>query len=286
MRRPRRRSIETLTTAELRLMRQAGLVVARALKAMTATVRAGMTTREVDAIAVEILAQHQARSNFLGYEPGYGVAPYPAVTCVSVNDEVVHGIPGERVLMAGDLVSIDFGAIIGGCHGDAARSVIVGPDQTGPAGQAVAALNQAVEAALWAGIGAARLGGRIAEISAAIETSIKGAGPYGIVRDFTGHGIGHRMHQEPDIPNYRVGGRSPVIEPGMCFAIEPIATLGGHQVNVLDDDWTVVTADSSVSCHWENTITVTQHGLWVLTEEDGGEAALGRLGLPFGPLAD
>ncbi len=281
MRRPRRRAIEILTTADLRLMRQAGLVVARALRAMTEAVRAGMTTREVDAIAVEILAQHRATSNFKGYEPGYGVPPFPAVTCLSVNDEVVHGIPSERVLREGDLLSIDFGAIVGGCHGDAARSVIIG--QGSPQ---VEGLNQAVEAALWAGIGAARLGGRTSEISAAIEASIKAAGSYAIVRDFTGHGIGHRLHQEPDVPNYRTGGRGPVIGAGMCFAIEPIAALGGYHVATMDDGWTVVTADSSVTAHWENTITVTARGLWVLTEEDGGEATLKRLGLPFGPLAD
>jgi methionyl aminopeptidase len=235
----------------------------------------------VDAVAVAVLARAGATSSFLKYEPGYGVPPYPAVTCLSVNDEVVHGIPSDRVLQAGDLLSIDFGASVEGYHGDAARSVEIGAVEP-----PVAQLNQATEASLWAGIGAARLGGTITEISAAVEASLKHSGRYGIVREYTGHGIGHHMHQPPEIPNYRTSGRSPVIEPGMCLAIEPMATLGGYATDVRDDEWTVVTSDASVGAHWENTITVTQHGLWVLTEEDGGEARLTALGLPYGPLAD
>ncbi len=262
-------------------MRRAGLVVARALRRMTTEVQEGMTTAEVDAIAVEALARDGARSNFLHYSPGYGVPPYPAVTCLSVNEEVVHGIPSDRVLRSGDILSIDFGAIVEGYHGDAARSVLIGR-----ADPKVAALSAATEASMWAGIGAARLGGVIGEISAAVERSLKQSGRYGIVRDYTGHGIGHQMHQPPEIPNYRTGRPGPTIERGMCLAIEPMATLGRARVAELDDEWTVVTADGSMAAHWENTITVTAHGLWVLTEEDGGEADLKRLGLPFGPLAD
>jgi len=273
--------IEILSEADLKLMRRAGLVVARALDAMTTAVRPGMTTAEVDAIAVEVLREAGATSSFLGYAPGYGVPPYPAVTCLSVNDQVVHGIPSARVLQEGDLLSIDFGAIVGGFHGDAARTVGVGT-----VAPEVERLSRATETALWAGIAAARLGGHISDISAAVERSVKRAGRYGIVRGYTGHGIGHAMHQPPDIPNYGPPGRGPVIEPGMCLAIEPMITLGRQTTDVLDDDWTVVTADGTVAAHWENTITVTRHGVWVLTEPDGGEAALGRLGVPFGPLAD
>ncbi|MDR2975330.1 MAG: type I methionyl aminopeptidase [Propionibacteriaceae bacterium] len=279
MRRPRE-VIEILSDDELKLMRQAGLVVAEALTRMTGSAREGMTTNEVDAIGAEVLARHGATSNFLGYEPGYGIPPYPAVSCLSVNNEVVHGIPSDRVLKKGDLLSIDFGAIVQGYNGDAARSVIIGS-----ADPAVVALAQATEASLWAGIGAARVGGTIGEISAAVERSVRRSGHYGIVRDFTGHGIGHHMHQPPDIPNYRCG-RGATIARGMCLAIEPMVTLGRDRVATLEDEWTVVTVDSSVAAHWENTITVTSHGLWVLTEEDGGEAMLTRLGLPFGPLAD
>ena len=273
--------IELMSEDELKMMRKAGLAVARGLQEMTSSVRAGMTTREVDAIGAESLARSGATSNFLGYEPGYGVPPFPAVSCLSVNDEVVHGIPSERVLKQGDLLSIDFGGIVGGYHGDAARSVGIGELEP-----LVAKLNRDTEASMWAGIGAARLGGTIAEISEAVERSLKSNGRYGIVRDYTGHGIGHHMHQPPDIPNYRTSGRTATIAPGMCLAIEPMATLGGRQTDVLDNEWTVVTVDGSVGAHWENTITVTAKGLWVLTELDGGEAALKRLGLPFGPLAD
>jgi len=262
-------------------MRKAGLVVAQALHEMTMSAREGMTTREVDAIAVEVLARAGASSSFLNYEPGYGVPPYPAVSCLSVNDEVVHGIPGDRVLKDGDLLSIDFGAIVEGLHGDAARSVGIGTLEP-----LVARLSEATEQSMWAGISAARLGGRIGDISAAVERSLKRSGRYGIVRDYTGHGIGHCMHQPPDIPNYGPPGRGPVIEAGMALAIEPMATLGSYRTDVLDDEWTVVTADGSVGAHWENTVTVTKNGWWVLTELDGGEEALGRLGLPYAPLAD
>ncbi|MCL2735106.1 MAG: type I methionyl aminopeptidase [Propionibacteriaceae bacterium] len=262
-------------------MRKAGLVVARALDEITRTARAGMTTREVDAIAVEVLARAGAASSFLGYEPGYGVPPYPAVTCLSVNEVVVHGIPSDRVLADGDLLCVDFGAIVGGYHGDAARSIAIGEVEP-----QVTKLSDATREAMWAGIGAARIGGKIGDISWAIQQSITSSGRYGIVRDYTGHGIGHQMHQPPDVPNYGPAGRGPVIQRGLCLAIEPMATAGNHRTEILDDEWTVVTCDNSVAAHWENTITVTPHGLWVLTELDGGEAELTRRGLPFGPLAD
>jgi len=262
-------------------MRRAGLVVARALREVVAAVRPGVTTLELDTLLADVLAREGARSSFLKYEPGYGVPPYPAVSCLSVNEEVVHGIPSDRVLVSGDLLSIDFGAIVDGYHGDAARSVCVGEVSA-----AVDGLNRATEAALWAGIGAARLGGRVGEISNAIERSLKRAGRYGIVRDYTGHGIGHEMHQPPDVPNYGSPHAGPVIVEGLCLAIEPMATLGSGMVDVLDDEWTTVTLDGSVGAHWENTITVTKQGLWVLTEEDGGEAMLDALDLDYGPLAD
>ena len=281
MRRRHPGGIEILTGAELKQMRRAGLVVGRILEEIGRNVHAGMTTAEVDAIAVDMLAQAGATSNFLGYEPGYGVPPYPAVTCLSVNEEVVHGIPSGRVLKDGDLLSVDFGAIVAGYHGDGARSFAIGTVEP-----LVTRLNEVTEASMWAGIGAARIAGTIADISAAVERKIKLSGRYGIVHGYTGHGIGHRMHQPPDIPNYRVPGHSPVIQPGMCLAIEPMVTLGRGHTDVLADEWTVVTTDGSVGAHWENTITVTQTGIWVLTEPDGGEAKLKELGLPFGPLAD
>ncbi len=262
-------------------MRRAGLVVGRSLAAMCDVASPGMTTRELDVVARECLREAGATSNFLGYEPGYGIPPYPAVVCLSVNEEVVHGIPGDRVLAEGDLLSIDFGAIANGYHGDAARSVLIG-DVDEP----VFALAKACEASMWAGIGAAKLGGTIGDISAGVERSIHRSGSYGIVRDYTGHGIGHAMHQEPSIPNYGRPRSGATIRPGMCLCIEPMLTMGSPRVDELDDGWTVVTHDGSLAAHWENTITVTKHGLWVLTELDGGEEMLSRLGLPFGPLAD
>ena len=281
MKRKWRGGAEVLSDDELTSMRKAGLVVARALAEMTQAVRPGMTTREVDAIAVDVLAREHATSNFFKYEPGYGIPPYPAVSCLSVNNEVVHGIPSDRVLLEGDLLSIDFGAIVNGYHGDAARSVGVGTLEP-----LVARLNTVTRESLWAGIGAARLGGTIGDISSAIERWVRRSGKYGVVRDYTGHGIGHSMHQLPDIPNYGLPKRGPRVDLGMCLAIEPMVTLGGYATETLDNQWTVVTSDGSVGAHWENTITVTRHGLWVLTELDGGEAELNRLGLPFGPLAD
>lgn len=281
VRRRRSPGVEILPEAELKTMRRAGLVVAQGLAAMTAAARPGVTTREIDAIGADCLKSAGATSNFLGYQPGYGVPPYPAVSCQSVNDTVVHGIPGDYILRDGDLLSIDFGAIVDGHHGDAARSVLVG--QADPV---VERLAQVCQQATWAGIGAARLGGTIARITQAIERSVRRAGPYGIVREYTGHGIGHAMHQPPDIPNAGQPRDNVVIQAGLCLAIEPMVTLGSARVDVADDDWSVVTHDRSIAAHWENTITVTKTGCWVLTEPDGGEAMLGRLGLKYGPLAD
>jgi methionyl aminopeptidase len=274
--------LEFKTAAELKLMRRAGLVVAHALAAMSQAVAPGVKTKELDAIAREVLAREKATSNFLGYSPGWGMTPYPATVCVSVDEVVVHGIPGERVIEAGDLVSIDFGAIVEGFHGDAACTVAAG--QASPEAEK---LSQVTREALWAGLGAARLGRPVGDISQAIQKSIKRAGRYGIVRELTGHGIGTAMHQDPDVPNtYSRARRGPQLAPGLCLAVEPMVTLGSPRVVTLDDDWTISTQDKSWAAHWEHSMTVTKHGLWILTAEDGGEAELKARGLPFGPLAD
>lgn len=274
--------IEVKTPAQILVMRRAGLVVARILAALRAAATVGITTGDLDRLAREQLAEQGATSSFLHYGAGYGVPPFPAVTCISVNDEIVHGIPGERVLAEGDLVSVDFGAIVEGWHGDSALSFIVGeprPDDV--------ELSDATRQSMWRGITAARLGGRVGDISAAIEGFVKSRRRrYGIVREFTGHGIGSAMHQPPDVPNHGKRGRGPLIVPGLCLAIEPMLTLGGEATATLPDEWTVVTRDRSRACHWEHTMTVTKHGLWVLTAEDGGEAELAALGAPFGPLSD
>ncbi len=274
-------SIEIKTPEQLRLMRRAGLAVAAGLQAMEDAAAAGVSTAEIDAVGREVLAAHQASSNFLGYGAEYGT-PFPGVACISVNEELVHGIPNERVLAPGDVVSIDFGAIIDGWHGDAAVTFAVGeadPDDV--------ALIDVTRAALWAGIGAARAGNRVGHISRAIEDRVK-AEPlrYGSLREYTGHGIGSEMHMEPDVPNQARRRPSPRLVPGMVLAIEPMLTRGLHQTDILDDDWTVVSRDGSNGAHWEHSVAITQGGVWVLTAPDGGEAECARLGIPFAPLAD
>ncbi len=278
--------IELKRPDQIRLMRRAGLVVAEALAAMGEALRPGISTGDLDEIARDVLAAHGATSNFLNYGADWGFTPYPAVVCVSVNEEIVHGIPGSRTVQAGDVVSVDFGAVVEGWHGDAARTFVVGDPNADDA-----ALIEATRRAMWAGIAAAHHGKRIGDVSAAIERSIAGSGragghDFGIVRDYTGHGIGTAMHMAPDVPNYGRAGRGAKLTAGMCLAIEPMLTLGRERTVTLDDDWTVVTADSSRAAHWENTVAVTPDGLWVLTEPDGGRAELEALGVPVSSLAD
>lgn len=269
--------IEVKTAEQLRLMRRAGLVVAEGLEAMTAAVDAGVTTGEIDAIGREVIARHGARSNFLNYGAEYGVG-FPGVACISVNEELVHGIPGDRTLQPGDVVSIDYGAIVEGWHADAARTVVVDEG----AAEDLELIDTAREA-LWEGIVAMRPGGRVSDVSKAIEKAIRRRGRYGILREFTGHGIGSEMHMRPDVPNYHTLGRQVPLQVGMALAIEPMITLGSHKTVELEDEWTIVSRDGSRGAHWENTVAITESGLWVLTEFDGGAA---RLGEAFGPLAD
>ncbi|MFT3861719.1 type I methionyl aminopeptidase [Micropruina sp.] len=274
--------IEVKTPEQILVMRRAGLVVARTLAALRDAARAGLTTGDLDRMARVLLAEQGATSSFLNYGAGYGVQPFPAVTCISVNDEIVHGIPGERVLADGDLVSVDFGAIVDGWHGDSALSFVIGEPRADDR-----ELSEVTRRSMWRGIAAARLGGRIGDISAAIEGFVRTQPRrYGIVREFTGHGIGSAMHQAPDVPNHGRRGRGPLLVQGMCLAIEPMLTLGGEATATLEDDWTVVTRDGSRACHWEHTVAITRRGLWVLTAEDGGEAELTALGARFGPLGD
>ena len=255
-------AIEIKTPDQLATMRAAGLVVAKALSAISEAARPGVTTGQLDELARDILADNRATSSFLGYK-AHGAVPYPGVICASVNNEVVHGIPGPRALAEGDLLSVDFGAIVDGWHGDAAVSILVGavtPE--------VAQLSKVTEAAMWAGLAAARSGGRLTDISHAVETVITAAGSFGIVSEYGGHGIGSRMHMDPHILNYGTPGRGPVLEPGMALAIEPMATLGDPEVGVLSDAWTVVTMDGGWAAHWEHTVAVTEQGPWVLTALD------------------
>lgn len=269
------RGLEIKDPDQVRMMRRAGLVVGETLELLRAEVRAGISTGELDAIAEDSIRSRAATPSFKGYHG------FPASICASVNDEVVHGIPGERVLAEGDVVSIDCGAIVEGWHGDAATTVAVGevPDE-------VTHLGEVTRQAMWRGIAAARRGGRVTDISHAIETHVRASGEFGILEDYVGHGIGSAMHLPPNVPNYGRPGRGPRLVEGLALAVEPMVTLGGKETVVLEDDWTVVTSDGSWAAHHEHTFTLTAHGAWVLTALDGGEAELTALGVPFGPLAD
>lgn len=260
--------IQIKTPAEIEKMRVAGLVVAEGLAEMSAAVAPGVSTWELDRIGRDVLARHGAVSSFLHYH-----GTFPAVICASVNDEIVHGIPKKStVLRKGDVVSIDYGAIVDGWHGDAAVTVPVG--EVSPA---VAQLLAVTEESLWRGLAAARLGGRVSDVSHAIEAYVRPYG-YGIVEGYGGHGIGSEMHQDPHVLNYGRAGRGPKLVKGLALAIEPMVNVGKHQTRELDDGWTVVTRDGSVSAHFEHTFTLTEVGPWVLTAPDGGAARLAELG--------
>jgi methionyl aminopeptidase len=269
----RERGVEIKTPAQIEKMRAAGLVVGQTLELLRATVRPGMTTGELDAIAEDNIRSAGAVPSF----KGYAHPPFPASTCISVNDEVVHGIPGDRAIAEGDIVSIDCGAIVDGWHGDAAITVAVGeiPD-------VARELMRVTEEALWRGIAAARLGGRVTDISHAVETYIRGEGDYGILEDYVGHGIGSAMHQPPNVPNYGRPGRGPKLVRGLALAVEPMIVAGDPATHVLPDEWTVATDDGSPAAHFEHTFTLTPDGTWVLTALDGGEARLAELGVPYG----
>lgn len=278
-----RERLPVKTPDQIRAMRRAGLVVGGALALLRERTAVGMTTADLDRLAADFIRGEGATPSFLGYHG------YPATLCVSVNDEVVHGIPGDRVIADGDLVSIDCGAIVDGWHGDAAISMIVGQ----PSAPDVA-LSEATRRSMWAGIGGFRTGRGIYDLGGDIEDSIRAqeatlrAGgldvAFEIVDGYTGHGIGREMHMEPTVFNERVGQRGPAIRVGATVAVEPMVTLGTYETHELDDGWTVLTDDGSRAAHWENTVALTEHGLWVLTELDGGKAELEAAGLPFGPL--
>ena len=264
MRRRRDRSFEIKTPAQLALMREAGLVVAAALSATVRAVEPGISTAELDAIAERVIREAGAVPSFKGY------LGFPATICTSVNDEVVHGIPRPEVRLAvGDLISIDCGAIVGGWHGDSAVTVGVGPVTP-----ALKGLMEACEQALWQGLSRAVAGGRLSDISAAVEATARAGGQYGIVEDYVGHGIGSQMHMDPPVPNYGRPGRGPALVPGMALAVEPMLVLGDPDTRLLDDDWTVVTADGSRAAHFEHTVAITADGPWVLTAADGGVSGL------------
>lgn len=259
---------------QLKVMRRAGLVVAEIHKAIRENIKVGMTTDALDAIAVATIKRGGGTANFLGYHG------YPKTICVSVNEEIVHGIPGARVLNDGDVVSIDCGAIIDGWHGDAAFSIGLGTvdseDQK---------MMDVCEESMWVGIAAGANNAKLSDIGYAIEKYINSQGKYGILREYGGHGIGTEMHQEPHVLNFGRKGFGPKIVPGMALAIEPMITRGTEKTKVLGDDWTVVSTDGSRGSHFEHSYVICPDGKpFVLTAFDGGRVDLARHGVEISAL--
>jgi methionyl aminopeptidase len=246
-------SIIIKSTEELTAMRQAGRIVGTILRILSSQVKPGMKTKELDIIATREVEKLGAKPSFKGYHG------FPAALCVSANDEIVHGIPGERVLREGDIVSLDFGAIFNGFQGDAAVTVGVGTI-TPKAKQLV----ETAQGSLEAGIAAARSGATLGDISAAIQDYAESRG-YSVVREYTGHGIGREMHEDPQIPNFGLPGTGPVLKKGMTFALEPMVNAGDWHTRLGDDHWTVYTADGNLSAHFEHTIAITDDEPEVLT---------------------
>ncbi|MGF3056993.1 type I methionyl aminopeptidase [Microbacterium sp. YY-01] len=279
-----RRSIYK-SPSQLRAMVEPGLITAEALAGVRALIKPGVTTAQLDAEANRIIVGRGAESNF------QLVRGYRHTTCISVNDQVVHGIPGDRVLQPGDIVSIDCGAQFRGWNGDSAISVVI-PDAAQP--DVVARreeLSRVTEGSLWAGIAALASASHLGEVGAAIQEYIEAQEPlastnaakagtsYGILREYVGHGIGRRMHEAPTVFNYRTADRGADVRPGLVVAIEPMVTDGSEQTFVEDDDWTVTTVDGSDGSHWEHSVAVHDGGVWVLTAPDGGKAGLAPFGV-------
>jgi len=266
--------IQIKTDAEIALMREAGLVVGRTLATLQAAVTPGMTTADLDVIAEEAIRGEGAIPSFKGYRG------FPGRICTSINSEIVHGIPSTKATIRdGDIISIDCGAIVDGFHGDAAVTVPVGqvsPDKL--------ELLRVTEESLWRGMAAARLGGRLVDISHAIEGYVRSqphptGGSWGIVEEYVGHGIGTEMHQDPQVYNYVAPrmGRGVEIRRGLALAVEPMVNLGTRMSRVLPDNWTVVTEDGAASAHFEHSFTVTDDGPWVLTAIDGGRERIAAI---------
>ena len=245
--------------SEIERMRQAGRVVAEVLDKIEAELRPGVSTAHLDALAEAHIRASGATPSFKGYPGINPKRPFPASVCISIDDEIVHGIPGDRAIRAGQIVSVDAGAILDGWHGDAARTFYVGDPPP-----AVAQLIDLTREAMLAGIAAAVPGNHIDDISAAVQAVASRAG-LGIIRQFVGHGIGTAMHEEPQVPNFRTGRLGRKLEPGLCLAIEPMFTLGAYDTRILSDDWTVATADGSLAAHFEHSIAVTEDGPQILT---------------------
>lgn len=267
-------AIQIKTLEQLKIMRRAGLLVGETLELLKSSIKVGIRTDALDAIAAANIKRGGGTSNFKGYHG------YPATICISINDEIVHGIPGDRVIEDGDVVSIDCGAIIDGWHGDAAFSVGVG--NVDPADQKMMDI---CEESMWRGIAAGKNGAKLTDIGHAIEEYINSQGKYGILQEYGGHGIGTEMHQEPHVLNFGRPGNGPEIVAGLALAIEPMITRGSAKTKVLSDDWTVVSQDKSRGAHFENSYVICPDGKpFVLTALDGGAAKLNSFGISISDL--
>ena len=243
-------------------MRSAGRLVGQVLTALSAVVAPGVTTADLDALAEQMIVDAGAIPAFKGYHG------YPATICASVNDEVIHGIPsGKRILQAGDIISIDVGAALGGYYGDSAITLPVGPIS-----EAAAKLLRVTDESLYKAIEVVKPGGRVSDIGHAVQAHVEAHG-FSVVREFVGHGIGQQMHEDPQVPNYGEPGRGPRLAEGMVLAIEPMVNAGKPAVKVLSDGWTAVTRDRSLAAHFEHTVAVTADGPWILTARDTPVAA-------------
>ena len=265
------RTLSCKSPEQFAAMREAGLVVAAALRAAAAAAAPGVSTADLDAVASEVILAAGAVPSFQGYHG------YPATLCTSVNEEIVHGIPApDHRLRGGDVLSIDCGAIVDGWHADAALSLGIGGLPPG-----LARLLDVCEQAMWAGLAQARPGARLTDISHAVEATVRAAGGgYGIVEDYVGHFIGSEMHMDPPVLNQGKPGRGPVLAAGMALAVEPLLTAGSPETVLDDDGWTVRSADGQPAAHFEHTVAITADGPWVLTAPDGGAAGLARAAVP------
>lgn len=264
---------------ELRMMVRPGLVTAASLAAARSLIKPGVSTLEVDAAAEAAILAAGGQSNFQLVEG------YRHTICASVNEDIVHGIPSDRILQPGDIISVDSGAIVDGWNGDAAITVVI-PDSTRP--EIVTEreeLSRVTEQALWHGIAQLAQAQYLNEVGAVIEDYVRSQGDYGILENYVGHGVGRDMHEEPTVFNYRVHRKGPEVKPGLVVAIEPMITTGSNETLVREDGWTVTTVDNSMGCQWEHTVAIHEDGVWVLTADDGGQAGLAPFGITPMPIA-
>jgi methionyl aminopeptidase len=250
------RNIVIKSPQEIATLREAGRINARALETVRLLIRPGVTTAELDAAAEEVIRKHGAVPTFKGYPGPY---PYPASICVSINEQLVHGIPGKRKLQSGDVVSIDCGSTFEGFVGDSALSIGVGEIST-----QAQRLIEITEQALYIGIKQMRVNNRVGDVSAAIQEFVESSG-FNVTREYTGHGVGRQMHEGPQVPNYGVAGRGQILRQGMTIALEPMVLVGTSQTRVLPDQWTVVSADGSLTAHWEHSVAITDGEALILT---------------------